>query len=49
MAEARIDFEGSEAGEKKKFVLYGRKKEKDVKIPGNLHVFIKSSNDLACL
>ena len=49
MAEARIDFEGTEDGEKKKCELFGRKKEADKIMPGNLHVFIKSSHDLAFL
>ena len=49
MAEARIDFEGNEDGEKKKCDLFGRKKEKDTIQPGNLHVLVKSSHDLAYL
>ncbi|XP_045183793.2 calpain-5-like isoform X2 [Mercenaria mercenaria] len=49
MAEARILEPGNEEGEKKKCDLFGRKKEKDAIQPGNLHIFIKSSNDLACL
>ncbi|WAR29756.1 CAN5-like protein [Mya arenaria] len=49
MAEARVDIEGNEEGEKKKCDIFGRKKEKDVIMPGNLHVLMKSSHDLAYL
>ena len=49
MAEARIDIQSDENGEKKTFDLYGRKKEKDTVKPGNLHTLIKSSYDLAAL
>ena len=50
MAEARIDTHNcDEAGKKKKFELFGRKKEKDLIMPGNLHVHIKSSYDLSAL
>jgi len=49
MAEARVDIESNEQGEKKKCDLFGRKKEKDQIMPGNLHIHIKSSHDLAAL
>lgn len=49
MAEARILEPGAEDGEKRKCDLFGRKKEKDAIQPGNLHIFIKSSNDLSYL
>ncbi|XP_052234356.1 calpain-5-like isoform X2 [Dreissena polymorpha] len=49
MAEARITEEGDEQGLKKKCDLFGRKKEQDVKQPGNLHILIKSSHDLSAL
>lgn len=49
MAEARINEQGSESGEKKKCDLFGRKKEADKIQPGNLQIFIKSSHDLSAL
>lgn len=49
MAEARIKQEGTEEGQKEKCDLFGRNKEKEVVKPGSLHIFVKSSHDLACL
>lgn len=49
MAEARIDKQSDENGQKLKFSMFGRKKERDAIQPGNLHVHIKSSYDLAAL
>lgn len=49
MAQAKVEIQGNEDGESKKCELFGRKKEQDAIQPGNLHIFIKSSNDLAYL
>jgi hypothetical protein len=49
MGVARILEPGNEEGEIIKCDLFGRRNEKDAIQPGNLHVFIKSSNDLAYL
>ncbi|RUS75117.1 hypothetical protein EGW08_017124, partial [Elysia chlorotica] len=56
LSEAKIDWpgptedpDGSEKGDKKVYNLYGRGKEQEVMKPGNITVFIRSSDDLQML
>ena len=49
LAEARIDVHGDEQGTKKKLELFGRKKEHDQIMPGNLFINTKSSYELSAL
>ncbi|GFR77268.1 calpain-5 [Elysia marginata] len=45
LSEAKVDWPGSEKGDKKVYNLYGRGKEVDMMKPGNVTVYIRSSDD----
>ena len=49
LGEARIDELGTEDGVTKKFLLWGRKKEKSEKKPGYMTVNVRSSHELTFL
>ncbi|XP_070179125.1 calpain-5-like [Littorina saxatilis] len=49
VAEARCEEKGTEVGEQKVLVLYGRKKEAAIVMPGKMSVYVRTSNDLTLL